>query len=232
MAVALKLQNTYTRLIEEFVPLGPDRVGMYTCGPTVYDYAHIGNLRTYVFEDLFKRTLILLGYEPYHVMNVTDVGHLTDDADEGEDKMVKSSREKKMSVWEIAEHYTQAFFADFRDLNCLMPDRVCRATDHIQDMIDLIRRIEANGYTYASGGNLYFDISRFPSYGKMALLDLDELQAGARVGADKNKHNPHDFVPTLFCGSLVPSSSIRPCCGIHHGGGGIRDGTSSAAPWP
>ena len=120
--MALRLNNTLTRTVEEFAPLDSERVGIYTCGPTVYDYAHVGNLRTYVFEDLLKRTLLFLGYTPFHVMNVTDVGHLTDDADEGEDKMVKSSREKKMSVWEIAEHYTEAFFSDFRALNCLMPD--------------------------------------------------------------------------------------------------------------
>ncbi len=167
---------------------------MYTCGPTVYNYAHIGNLRTYLFEDLLRRTLEHDGYAVTHVMNVTDIGHLTDDADEGEDKMVKSAREKGMSVWEIASFYTKAFFEDLARLNIELPTVVCRATDHIPEMVELVKRLEARGFTYEAGGNVYFDISKFPEYGRMALLDRQELQSGARIEVDKNKRNPRDFV--------------------------------------
>ncbi len=189
----LKLFNTMGRQLSSFVPIQEGKVGMYACGLTVYNYAHIGNLRSYVFEDILRKTLEYSGYEVRHVMNVTDVGHLTGDADEGEDKMVKSSRETGRTVWEIAEFYTKAFFRDFTLLRCSMPSVVCKATDHIQDMIDLIRRIEARGFTYSAGGNLYFDISKFPDYGKLALLDQQELRAGARVEVDQGKRNPFDF---------------------------------------
>jgi len=190
----MKLYNTLHRKIEDFVPLEEGRAGMYACGPTVYNYPHIGNLRTYVFEDLLRRTLEYNGYRVNHVMNVTDVGHLTDDGDEGEDKMTKSAREKKMSVWEIADFYEKAFFEDIAKLEILKPHVVCRATDHIEDMIELIKRIEKNGYTYIAGGNVYFDISKSGKYGKLAMLDQQELMAGARVSVDDNKRNPGDFV--------------------------------------
>ena len=189
----LKLFNTMGRRMETFAPITDKKVGMYTCGLTVYNFAHIGNLRSYVFEDILRKTLEYCGYQVRHVMNVTDVGHLTGDTDEGEDKMVKSSRETGRTVWEIAEFYTKAFFRDFTLLRCAMPTVVCKATDHIQDMIDLIRRIEANGFTYSAGGNLYFDIARFPDYGKLALLDQQDLRAGARVVVDQGKRNPFDF---------------------------------------
>lgn len=192
--MTIRLFNTMGRELQEFRPLAADCVALYTCGPTVYDFAHIGNLKTYVFEDLLRRTLEYCGYRVRHVMNVTDVGHLSDDADEGDDKMVKSAREKGKTIWEIAEFYAKAFFRDFGLLNCLAPTVVCKATDHIADMIALIRRIEANGYTYVADGNVYFDISRFPKYGKMALLDRQELKAGARIAVDSGKKNPFDFV--------------------------------------
>ncbi|MFW5768506.1 MAG: cysteine--tRNA ligase [Spirochaetota bacterium] len=190
----MKIYNTLVRKNEEFVPLHDRRVGLYTCGPTVYNYAHIGNLRTYVFEDVLRRTLTYFGYRVKQVMNITDVGHLTDDADEGEDKMTKSAREKKKSVWEIAEFYTDAFFEDTDKLNIERPEIACRATEHIDEMIALVERLEAKGYTYESGGNIYFDISRVEDYGKLALLDRQELLAGARVDVDQEKKNPHDFV--------------------------------------
>lgn len=190
----MKLYNTLHRKIEDFVPLEEGKAGMYACGPTVYNYPHIGNLRTYVFEDLLRRTLEYNGYRVNHVMNVTDVGHLTDDGDEGEDKMTKSAREKKMSVWEIADFYEKAFFEDIGKLEILKPHVVCRATNHIEDMIELIKRIEKNGYTYMAGGNVYFDISKSSNYGNLAMLDQQELKAGARVSVDKNKRNPGDFV--------------------------------------
>ncbi len=190
----LKLFNTLSRKVEKFKPIQQGRAGMYTCGPTVYDYPHIGNLRTYVFEDILRRMLEYLGYKVTHVMNVTDMGHLTDDADGGEDKIIKSAREKKMSAWEIAEYYTQAFFNDTRALNILEPSIICRATDHITDMIQLVVRLEEKGCTYTAGGNVYFDIDRFPGYGRLARLNLDTLRAGARISVDPNKKNPSDFV--------------------------------------
>ncbi|HTO22547.1 MAG TPA: cysteine--tRNA ligase [Spirochaetia bacterium] len=189
----LRFWNTMGREMQAFQPITPGAVGMYCCGPTVYDFAHIGNLRTYVFEDILRRTLEYAGYTVRHVMNVTDVGHLTGDSDDGEDKMLKGAREKGKTVWEIAEFYTRAFFRDFELLRCTMPTVICRATEHIQEMIDLISRIEKKGFTYSAGGNVYFDISRFPGYGKLALLDQQDLKAGARIAVDEGKRNPADF---------------------------------------
>ena len=190
----IQLYNSMSRKTEIFTPIRKEAVGMYACGPTVYNYAHIGNLRTYIFEDLLKRLFLTCGYEVRHVMNITDVGHLTGDADDGEDKMLKSSREKKQSVWEIAEFYTKAFFNDTDRLNILRPTISCKATAHIDDMIALIRTLEEKGYTYEAGGNIYFSIDRFPAYGRLARLDAQDLQAGARIVVDENKRNPHDFV--------------------------------------
>jgi cysteinyl-tRNA synthetase len=192
--LALKLFNTLGRTLQEFEELKTGSVGLYTCGPTVYNYAHIGNLRTYLFEDILRRTLEYFGYNVEHIMNVTDVGHLTDDADEGEDKMIKSSREKGMTVWEIADFFTDAFFADTDALNIIRPTVTCRATKHIEEMISLVKRLEDMGYTYTAGGNVYFDISKYENYGKLALLDRQNLKAGARIGVDDNKKNPQDFV--------------------------------------
>jgi cysteinyl-tRNA synthetase len=182
------------RKISPFIPMEEGIVKMYTCGPTVYNFAHIGNLRTYVFEDILRRMFEYAGFRVEHVMNVTDVGHLTDDADEGEDKMEKSSRESGKSVWEIADYYTDAFFRDTDRLNILRPSEAPRATQHIEDMIALIRRLEEKGHTYEEGGNIYFSIDTFPDYGRMALRDRQDLQAGARIEVDSNKRNPHDFV--------------------------------------
>ena len=190
----MKLYNTMSRSVEEFVPIVPGKVSMYCCGPTVYNYAHIGNLRTYIFEDLLHRTLRRAGYDLCHVMNITDVGHLTGDGDDGEDKLGKRSRETGKSVWEIADFYTKAFFADEKDLNIIRPDIVCKATDHIQDMIDLIKRLEDRGHTYTAGGNVYFSIDTIDDYGKLARLNLDDLRSGARIEVDSNKRNPKDFV--------------------------------------
>ncbi len=189
----LSVYNTLGRELQQIKPLKEGRIGLYTCGLTVYNFAHIGNLRTYLFEDVLRRIIEYEGYIVDHVMNVTDVGHLTDDADEGEDKMLKSAREKNKTVWEIAEFYTKVFFDDLEKLNIEMPTVVCRATDHIEDMIQLIQRLEERGLTYQAGGNVYFDISKFPSYGELGLLDLKELKAGARIDVDQNKKNPHDF---------------------------------------
>ena len=190
----ISLFNTMSRTVEPFEPVERGLVRMYCCGPTVYNFAHIGNLRTYVFEDLLRRTLEFGGFSVRHVMNITDVGHLTDDGDDGEDKMVKSSKETGRDVYEIARMYTDAFFTDTDALHILRPHVACRATQHIQDMIELIKRLEAKGHTYVAGGNVYFSIDTFERYGELARLNLDELQSGARIDIDGNKRNPKDFV--------------------------------------
>lgn len=190
----MRLYNTMSRSIEEFVPINKGKVSMYCCGPTVYNYAHIGNLRTYIFEDLLRRTLRRSGYDVKHVMNITDVGHLTGDGDDGEDKMEKSARETGRTVWDIAEFYMKAFFRDEEALNIERPDIICRATEHIDDMINLIKRLEEGGHTYISGGNVYFSIDSISDYGKLARLNLDDLKSGARIEVDSNKKNPKDFV--------------------------------------
>ncbi len=196
--MALKLYNTMGRKIEEFKPRVEGKVGFYGCGPTVYNYAHIGNLRAYVFLDTLHRTLEYLGYEVNHVMNITDIGHLSGDADDGEDKMVKMAAERQQTVLDIAKFYTDAFHNDIDRLNILRPTTECPATQHVQEMIDLIKKIEANGHTYMAGGNLYYDTSTFPDYGKLANLKLEDLKEGAgkrkEVIIDENKKNPHDFV--------------------------------------
>ena len=192
--MGLKLFNTMGRELQDFLPINENEVSIYACGPTVYNFAHIGNLRTYIFEDILKRVLVFLGYNIKHMMNITDVGHLTDDGDSGEDKMEKSARETGKTVWEIAEYYTEAFFEDTKQLNITEPDIVCKATDNIKEMIDLIKNLEEKGYTYISGGNVYFSIDKFPDYGKLALLDKQKLHAGARIEIDSNKKNPYDFV--------------------------------------
>ncbi len=192
--MGLRLFNTMGRTLQDFVPITPGYVGFYGCGPTVYNYAHIGNLRAYIFLDTLDRTLTFLGFKKKHVMNITDIGHLTGDADAGEDKMLKTAKERHESVLEVAKFYTDAFFKDIDSLNIIRPDVVCKATEHVEDMIELIKRIEANGHTYMAGGNLYYDVSTYPDYGKLANLNLDELRAGARIDIDQNKRSPYDFV--------------------------------------
>ena len=192
--MSLRLYNTMGRKMEDFKPIQEGKVGFYGCGPTVYNYAHIGNLRAYIFLDILDKTLTYLDYKITHVMNITDIGHLSGDTDDGEDKMVKTAKQRGQSVLEIAQFYTDAFFKDIERLNIRRPDVVCKATEHVQDMIELIKRIEANGHTYMAGGNLYFDVSTFPDYGKLACLNLEDLKAGARIDIDQNKKNPQDFV--------------------------------------
>ncbi|OQX29872.1 MAG: cysteine--tRNA ligase [Spirochaeta sp. LUC14_002_19_P3] len=191
---SLILYNSDGRELRKFVPLKEGEAGFYCCGPTVYNYAHIGNLRPYTHWDVLRRVLKRFGYKVKHVMNVTDVGHLTDDGDDGEDKMIKGARERGMSVWEIAEFFTQAFFDDMKRLNILVPDVVCRATEHIDVMIDLVKRLEERGFTYEGGGNIYFDTKKLADYGRMALLERQELRHGARTQVDAQKRNPTDFV--------------------------------------
>ncbi len=188
------LTNTMSRRKEVFKPLREGEVGIYTCGLTVYNFAHIGNLRAYVFADTLKRMFLFNGYKVNHVMNITDVGHLTGDEDEGEDKMEAGARREGKTVWEIVDFYTKAFFNDLKRLRIIFPTVTCRATRHVDDMIDMIRKIESNGYTYVAGGNVYFDTSKLPDYGKLARLKLDEDKTRSRVESDSYKRNPFDFV--------------------------------------
>lgn len=189
----LKIYNTLSREKEEFQPLDEKRVGMYSCGPTVYNYAHIGNLRTYIFMDVFRRVLQYDGYRVKGVMNITDVGHLLSDGDSGEDKMAKASREQKKTPWEIAEYYTGVFFDDLKKLNIGKPEIIAKATDHIDDMIAYVQELVRKGYAYEIDDGIYFDISKFPDYGKLSRLNLEEQQAGARVEVNGQKRHPADF---------------------------------------
>jgi len=189
----LYLYNTLTRQKEEFTPIRPGEVGLYTCGPTVYNFAHIGNLRTYIFEDVLKRVLAFNGYTVRHVMNITDVGHLTGDRDMGEDKMETGSRREGKTAWDIAESYTRAFKQDIAQLNILEPTVWCKATDSIPEQIDLIRILEGKGFTYKTADGIYFDTARFPGYAKLSSQNLDALQEGARVEKNPEKRNATDF---------------------------------------
>ncbi len=194
----IRLYNTLTRQKDPFETANPPKVSLYTCGPTVYDYAHIGNLRTYIFEDILKRALLKVGYEVTHVMNVTDVGHLVSDADEGEDKMALGARREGKSVWKIAEFYWKAFRRDLDRLNILEPDIWCKATDHIPEQIDLVGTLQDKGFTYVIDDGVYFDTSKLPQYGRLARLDVDGLQAGARVEMVSGKRNTTDFALWKF----------------------------------
>lgn len=189
----MKLFNTLTRKKEEFSPLEENRVRMYSCGPTVYNFAHIGNLRTYVFMDVLRRVLKHEGYQLKHTMNITDVGHLVSDADEGEDKMMKTAKEQQRSPWEIAEYYTNVFFEDIAALNIEKPEIVSKATDHIEEMIEFVEGLVEKGYGYETSDGIYFDISKFEDYGKLSKIDLEEQMAGARVEVNEEKRHPADF---------------------------------------
>jgi cysteinyl-tRNA synthetase len=189
----LRLYNTMSRRKEVFAPLFPPKVGLYTCGPTVYNYAHIGNLRTYVFTDILKRVLAYNGFQVKHVMNITDVGHLTGDRDMGEDKLEKGARTEGKSAWDIAEYYTQAFKRDIKRLNILEPTLWCKATDTIEDQIALIQVLKDKGYTYPTSDGIYFNTGKFKSYTRLSHQDIESLQEGARVEKNPEKRNPTDF---------------------------------------
>jgi cysteinyl-tRNA synthetase len=196
--MTLKLFNSLSRSKEDFVPLHKNEVGLYTCGPTVYGAPHIGNMRTYFFEDILKRTLLANNYKIKHVMNITDVGHLTSDADEGEDKMEKGARREGKSVWEIAEEYTKMFQRNLQELNILEPNIWCKATDHIKEQIELIQKLQDKGYAYQISDGIYFDTSKFRDYGKIARLDIQGQKEGARVEANLEKRNSTDFALWKF----------------------------------
>ncbi len=197
----LTLYNSLTKQKEEFHPLHEHEVGMYTCGPTVYDYAHIGNLRTYIFEDILKRVLKYNNYHVNHVMNITDVGHLTGDnlgdANTGEDRMEKGSKREGKTAWEVAEFYTARFQENMKDLNVLEPSVFCKATDHIPEQIAMVTKLTEKGFTYTTSDGIYFDTTKNPDYGKLVDLQNQELQAGARVEMGE-KRNPHDFALWKF----------------------------------
>src|SRR3989339_32032 len=193
----LHLYNTLTHKLEEFKPITDKKVGLYTCGPTVYHYAHIGNLRSYIFEDILKRVLQYNDYEVNHVMNITDVGHLTDDGDNGEDKMEKGSKREGKTAWEIAEFYTQAFQKNLKELNIESPTTWCKATDNIPEQIELVQTLIDKGFTYETSDGIYFDTTKFPAYGEMANLQNQELEAGSRVEIGEKK-NSHDFALWKF----------------------------------
>jgi len=192
----LKLYNTLTKEKEEFEPIDKENniVRMYSCGLTVYNYAHIGNMRTHIFMDTLRKVLKYNGYKLMHVMNITDVGHLTSDADEGEDKMAKSAREQNKSVYEIAKMYTEAYQNDFKKLNIEDTEVLAKATDHIKEMEEYVKEIIKNGYAYETSKGVYFDTSKLEKYGRMlSNNNMDDLKAGARVEVDTEKRNPQDF---------------------------------------
>jgi cysteinyl-tRNA synthetase len=191
--IPLRLFNTLTRQIADFAAASPREVGMYSCGPTVYADQHIGNMRTYVFADTLKRVLTWKGYRVRHVINITDVGHLTSDADEGDDKVELAARREHKNAWEIAERYTTDFKTDLERLRIIGPDMWCKATDHIQQMIKFAQVLDAGGWCYSLPSGLYFDTSRAAGYGMLARLDLAGQQAGARVDVVEGKRHPADF---------------------------------------
>ncbi len=193
----LTLFNTATRKKEKFQTITPGQVKLYTCGPTVYHYAHIGNLRTYVFEDLLVRTLKRAGYDVLHVMNITDVGHLVSDGDSGEDKMEAGARRTGKSIWDIAKYYSDVFFSDLEKLHVQKPQIIPKATDHIPEMIDLVQKLEKKGFVYRTEDGLYFDTERFPTYRDFARLDVENLEAGKRVAVG-DKKSPTDFALWKF----------------------------------
>jgi len=219
------LYNTKNRDIEKFEPLKPGEVSIYSCGPTVYDYAHIGNLRTYIFSDILRRTFEYNSYKVKQVMNITDVGHLISDEDEGEDKIEKAAREKKKTAAELARFFEKAFVEDLKKLNIEMPEVLPRATEHISEMIELIKKLEEKGYTYKTSDGLYFNTRKFKRYGEMARLDLENERKTSRIKENPEKKNPADFALWKFSN---PTSS-PPCQGGDQRGG--RRQMEWDSPW-
>jgi cysteinyl-tRNA synthetase len=194
----LRLYNTLAREKQPFAPIESGRVRIYSCGPTVYSHQHLGNMRAYLFADLLKRTLRWFGYQVFHVINITDVGHLTDDADAGEDKMERAARQSGESIWQVAERWTRIFQQDLERLHVLAPDVWCRATDHIPEQIEMIRKLEARGFTYRTADGIYFDTSKDPGYGELARLQLEAQESQERVEGAAQKRNRADFALWKF----------------------------------
>ncbi|MEO8514864.1 MAG: cysteine--tRNA ligase [Ignavibacteria bacterium] len=194
----ITLFNTLGREKQVFKPIEPGKVGLYTCGPTVYDYQHIGNFRTFMFEDFLKRVLLYNEYDVTHIMNITDVGHLVSDGDEGEDKMEKGSARTGKTVWEIAEYYTQFFLDDAKALNILPPTRYTKATEYIKEQVDMIKCLDDKGFTYITSDGVYFDTSKLTDYGKLANLDIEGLEEGTRIQFSTEKKNKTDFALWKF----------------------------------
>jgi cysteinyl-tRNA synthetase len=191
--MGLQLYNSLTRRHEEFEPLEKGRVGIYVCGPTVYGHAHLGHAKSYVSFDVLVRYLRYLGYNVTYVQNITDVGHLTDDADEGEDKIVKAAKKEKKHPMALAEYYTRSYFGDMDKLNCVRPDISPRASGHIVEQIELVKTLLARGYAYEVNGSVYFEVSKFNDYGRLSGRNVEEMEAGARVEVSPDKKNPADF---------------------------------------
>ncbi|OGG09218.1 cysteine--tRNA ligase [Candidatus Gottesmanbacteria bacterium RIFCSPHIGHO2_01_FULL_43_15] len=189
----MRLYNTLTREIEDLVPLDDKKVGIYACGPTVYDYTHIGHIRKFVLDDVLVRLLRYLNYQVTHVMNITDVGHLVSDADTGEDKLEKGAKREGKTAWEVAKFYEDYFFQTMQAVNVGKPDIVCRATDHIKEQIELVKRLEDKGFTYTISDGVYFDSTKFPTYGKLSGMDPTKQLAGARVETVPGKKHATDF---------------------------------------
>ena len=227
--MALQFYNTASRKKEVFtLPEGVPAVRMYCCGPTVYHFAHIGNLRTYIFEDFLVRTLKYYGYKVNHIVNITDVGHLTSDADSGDDKMEKGAAREGKSVWDIAKFYTDAFMADWHRLNIQEPTRWTPATQHIQEQIELVKTLEEKGYTYRTSDGIYFDSLKFPRY--TLTLHASTWKTCARVAASTwaKRRTP----PTSLCGSSARRTRSAPWNGTARGALDSPAGTSNALPWP
>ena len=207
--MSIVLFNSLGRKLQNFEPIKEGQVNMYCCGPTVYNYAHLGNLRTYLFEDILRRTLEMNGLKVNHVMNITDVGHLTGDnlgdANTGEDKMEKASKREGKTAWEIAEMYTKAFFDDLAALNIEKPTVIPKATDHIAEQIEMVEKLMSEGYAYETSDGIYFDVSKWASYGKLSGQKLEDKKAGARIDVNDDKKNPQDFALWKF----TPMGEVR-----------------------
>jgi len=203
--MTLALHNTLTKKTEDFTPANNNAVSLYTCGPTVYNYLHVGNWAAYIYWDTLVRALAANGYEVNRVMNITDVGHLVSDADEGEDKLEKGARREGKTAWEIAELYTEDFMTGMEKLGLILPTHIARATDFIPQQLDLVRILKEKGFTYQIEDGIYFDTSLFPSYATFAGLDLEAQKAGARIEFNPEKRNPSDFALWKF----TPKDEVR-----------------------
>jgi cysteinyl-tRNA synthetase len=223
--MALQLYNSLTRRAEEFKPLEEGRVRIYVCGPTVYGHAHLGHAKSYVSFDVLLRYLRYLGYRVTYVQNITDVGHLTDDADAGEDKIAKAARKERTHPMALAEYYTRSYFEDMDRLNCLRPDISPRASGHIIEQIELVKTLIDKGFAYEANGSVYFDVSKFPEYGKLSGRNVEEMMAGR---PDRGLQRRSAIPPTSPSGRR-PSRTTS-CSGPARGGWAIPAGTSNARP--